>query len=832
MGNEAIVSDRHQVRLADEVSTDVQQFRAALDEIDQHDHAGADVCPECVPVLLKSVRLYRGDFMAGFSLRDAPEFDDWMRTTAEMYRLASGRANESLAIAQASLGDYHGAIESVNMWLDLDPLREPGYRQLMMLYGWQGDRSGATDAYRRCVATLDRELGVEPLEETTELYEAILDDDLPPAPGVRRRISAKPSPGTPIPPGLIDREDALRALLRAADVEHGGQVFRVTGEAWMGKTRLLEELLKTARATRPTVLFARGFRAERQIPYGLITQLLTGLVGDNHWEKGRENVPDWALNEAARLYPDLGEPTSVVPGDVFGETRLHDALLRIFLATSALTVVDDAQWGDTSSIKFLTYLANRIVGSDSLLVVAHRPDETSGLADFVGTTQPPIHAVIELEPLTPGQVSGLAESPDRLITLTGGIPALVAEALIDETALSHGVKRFMDVRLSEFDGLSRQILGSVAVLSGTCDIDLLRETSGRAEEEVVDVAELLVARGILRVDSNGHLGFALDSMENLIYEETNLIRRRLLHRRAAAALEGQPGREADPRLATVIAQHHRHAGQDGLAANWYQRAGDLSRQVFAQAEAIDSYQIALALGHPEVAPIHIAIGDALLLEGRISEALAEFEKAAARGQRADSAIAEHRIGEAHRRLGRLDAALAHFEKAAGEHPDPASLLCDWSLALHRWGNPQQALAKAEMAVEKSVQGSSSNSRAFAVLGIVNPDQEKGRIALEHALELAGADPVLRMAALNALGHAFADAGEEGAAVTAIDEALAIANDIGDRHREAALYSHLADLRYRSGKQKEAEALQTEAVKLFVGVEPGSWEPEVWLLSRW
>ena len=66
----------------------------------------------------------------------------------------------------------------------------------------------------------------------------------------------------------------------------------------------------------------------------------------------------------------------------------------------------------------------------------------------------------------------------------------------------------------------------------------------------------------------------------------------------------------------------------------------------------------------------------------------------------------------------------------------------------------------------------------------------------------------------------------------VDEALGIAADIGDRHRQAALLNHLADLHHRAGRSDEAEQAVTEAVTLFAGIEPGSWEPEVWLLSRW
>ena len=104
-------------------------------------------------------------------------------------------------------------------------LHEPAHRLLMLLNAWAGDRPGALEAYRRFVAVANTELGVAPLEETTELYEAILDEDLPPAPGVRRRVVAHQATA-PVPVnGLLDRETEFSGLRAALDtVDDAGHV--------------------------------------------------------------------------------------------------------------------------------------------------------------------------------------------------------------------------------------------------------------------------------------------------------------------------------------------------------------------------------------------------------------------------------------------------------------------------------------------------------------------------------------------------------------------------------------------------------------------------------
>ena len=250
-------------------------------------------------------------------MRDAPEFEDWERTVTEDFRLRAGEAFNRLAMGRAGSGDYPGAIAAVTRWIELDSLHEPAHRLLMLLNAWAGDRPGAVEAYRNFVAILDRELGVAPLEETTELHEAILDEDLPPAPGARRRVQTHQVASPATEGEMLDREAELAGLHAARDLARGvGQVAAITGPAWMGKTRLLEEFTSQVEARGDTVLFGRAFRMEQALPYGVITQILasaTPLI-----ETHRDSIPQWSLVEAARLVPSLAHPQNPGAADRFG----------------------------------------------------------------------------------------------------------------------------------------------------------------------------------------------------------------------------------------------------------------------------------------------------------------------------------------------------------------------------------------------------------------------------------------------------------------------------------------------------------------------------------
>lgn len=123
--------------------------------------------------LAAAAALHRGDFMAGFGLRDSPSFDDWLATRSEERRRSLADLLDRLDRTREAAGNVSGATVAAARRLELDPLDETGQRRMMELLALAGDRAGAIRQYRQCVAVLERELGVGPLEQTTALYEAI-----------------------------------------------------------------------------------------------------------------------------------------------------------------------------------------------------------------------------------------------------------------------------------------------------------------------------------------------------------------------------------------------------------------------------------------------------------------------------------------------------------------------------------------------------------------------------------------------------------------------------------------------------------------------------------
>ena len=112
---------------------------------------------------------YRGDFLTGFSLTDAAEFDEWAALQREAAHRQATTVFDWLAQLQSEGGELAAAIATTQRWSFHDPLNETAHRRLMQLHLANDDRAAALQAYAACRAVLARELNAEPSPETEAL---------------------------------------------------------------------------------------------------------------------------------------------------------------------------------------------------------------------------------------------------------------------------------------------------------------------------------------------------------------------------------------------------------------------------------------------------------------------------------------------------------------------------------------------------------------------------------------------------------------------------------------------------------------------------------------
>ena len=851
---------------ADGLELDVERFRELV--------AG----DSSIERLNEAVTLLSGGFLEGFALRDSPDFDDWQIAEAGALERELTAVLQRLVDGLVARGEYAQAVPHARRWLELDPLNESAHRQLIRMYAWSGDRAAALEQYRHCVRALSQELGVGPLEETMTLYEQVNDGTLPPPPEAEAAVPPPPvtaAAGVPPELPLVGRAEELAVLVDAhARAQPDGRLAVIEGEAGIGKTRLANELMASARSSGAVVLAARCHDDEAGLPYGPVVELLREAVRTADAGGWPGAVPPQRLADASLLVPELAGLTDVVldplPLDGPGaQVRLMEGVAAVIEAACegprpGVVVLDEVHSADEATLDSISYLGHRLRGRPLLLVVAWRSEAVppghrlrrlaadlgrDGKAAIVSPVRLDETAVEELvEAVRPDAVApALAR---RVYLESEGLPLFVAEYLAalhaggdaEEDAALPEMWGLLESRLGGVSDVGRQVLGAAAAIGRSFELDVVRQASGRTDEEAVAALEELVSHGVVR-ELPGHepsYDFSHEKLRALVYEQTGLARRRLLHGRHAAAMSARPGGET----AALVAQHLRLAGDQAKAAEQYRLAAEHAASLQAHADALEHFEAALALGSPGTAGLHERIGDLRTLVGDYAGALASYESAAATAEEGQLAAIEQKLGGVYGRRGewgRSEARLALALDAAppGSPALRARIVADLAHTMHQVGRSDDAAARAAEALELADAAADRQAQAQAhnMLGMLA--RSRGELAaareeLERSLELADEQGPAQAAALNNLALVERDAGELGRARELTERALELSVAHGDRHREAALENNLADLHHAAGHPDEAMDHLKRAVAIFteVGADEATRLPEIWKLVSW
>lgn len=148
---------------------DVAQMTAVADRIHAHGHPVSKPCAECIPLLQEVVALYGGPLLAGFSLSDSPDFDDWLLFESERLENIQADALATLIAFYQSRGDPATAIPYAQRFVALDPLHEEANRLLIALYVQSNQPTVALRHYGTFANMLHEECNAEPTEATTAL---------------------------------------------------------------------------------------------------------------------------------------------------------------------------------------------------------------------------------------------------------------------------------------------------------------------------------------------------------------------------------------------------------------------------------------------------------------------------------------------------------------------------------------------------------------------------------------------------------------------------------------------------------------------------------------
>ncbi|MEA2025445.1 MAG: AAA family ATPase, partial [Chloroflexota bacterium] len=425
-----------------------------------------------------------------------------------------------------------------------------------------------------------------------------------------------------------DAESARLGEALASLAEGQGHLVTISGEAGIGKTRLIDEALKGTDGA------VRALRAEclalgSGIPYLPFAEILRDLQRQVQ-PHTLTNIIGPVRTELARFLPevavmidpdDRGAATGGrMRNDEIERLRLYEAFLRvadrIAADTPTVFVIEDVQWIDQASLELLAFLAHGLGQSGrSALIVSVRPEEVEDkervltlLAELGrGSTA----ERIELGPLSAESTRRVAaailgEQPDHdliehIQSLSDGNPLFAEELLATwlrrgpGEALPPKLRDLLAARLVQVPDDVLEVLRVAAAAGRSIDDRLLARASDLEEEQVQRAVRHAVEDHIL-IRSDGPSGpgyrFRHEMLRSLVASQLLPDQARRIHAAYARALTEEP---VERRSATEIANHWDAAGETSRALAAHVEAGHAAVATFAFVQAHDHYERALEL---------------------------------------------------------------------------------------------------------------------------------------------------------------------------------------------------------------------------------------------
>lgn len=658
-------------------------------------------------------------------------------------------------------------------------------------------------------------------------------DDL----GVRVRLRADTTM-------LAGRDVELSRLTTLADDLHNrGHAVALTGEAGIGKSRLIDELQERRPTLDYQLIACNRVGAER--PWRAAAMLLRlALTGERH------GAPDPVLDAARNVC--VGDPTLSpwlpLLGDVYDvpvpQTHATRDLSPAFRSQQAIAfvanllvkvlnrptclVIEDAQWLDPESRALSEQLLHLSLATQPWLVIV-TTRETFGLPGVEEVRLGPIAAEscrsILLRAVDHGTLP--IDRVDSLATRSGGNPLFLQELLRGAStgATADTLEGIFQQRLDLLPPRQRRLLAHAAVLGVEFPPELLLTiVEGASDVEATDL-DLLLGDELARMRT-GYLRFQQSLMQEVAYSNLPFRTRRRLHRRSAGALEALEAQGAA--ISVEALSRHHHLGGD-FAGSWNssRRAFDVARGRSATETAARfgrrAIEAAGRIGPPgdDVAQVWEALGDMLELAGNYDEADRAYRAARKHADVRHGARLCRKVGHTHERRGTYSQALRWYTRAdrlavAAAHGERVEILVRRAVARMRQGRGSEALRLAEGLVADGADQLATAELAnvlwiqgWALGERLDPE---ATALLERAADLFGqvGDLGHQAIVINGSGARAYHQGHWTAAVGHYGRARDLWRREGDRGNEAVASANIGEVLGDQGHVDEARAALTTA----------------------
>lgn len=567
--------------------------------------------------LAAALRIVERGFLKGLESAGSDALDDWILGRRLRIRNDLRRCAAAAWSRHEDLGNWGTAAELAEILLELDPLDEVALQRFLRSRAMSGRVHEAEAVYR---SFQERSESLRrkwtPSRATQDLLDRIR--AMQPLP----RMASCEARRRPAEVPLVGRGEELRALLEAlrAPLTPEMDVVIVSGEAGMGKSRMLNECLVALPLAGARVLRSTPGELERDIPLNALLEALSEeWVGD----RVRDLEEPWRtvlLSVLPRFHPGPGcppDPPEIRPGAL--PRRLFEAFRILLEALShdrpLVLVLDDLQWADDTSVAVLDFMRRRWSEGGLRLVVAFRPEALHGRPFLVraldGARTGGRAVEVSLGELGREDALSLMDRVARvplseeekagILAMAGANPFFLIELTLEHAAgrlaLEPGrrgalhpvplsIRQVFEGRIGTLDAAGRRCAGLLAVHEDPVEPWALAQMARLTRRQCLRALEQLQA---LRLVSWSGYGVALRHalVRQTIYEATSPARRAWFHARVAGHLLAR-----SPQAVDRLALHFDRAGLPVRALPYALEAADRSENAGAVAEALHYLDIA------------------------------------------------------------------------------------------------------------------------------------------------------------------------------------------------------------------------------------------------
>jgi DNA-binding CsgD family transcriptional regulator len=644
---------------------------------------------------------------------------------------------------------------------------------------------------------------------------------------------------------LLERDEELASLdwvIGAAEAG-SGRSMAISGEAGLGKTRLLDAAVERARDAGYELITARGIELEHELGRGLAVEALEPALAERPPTERDRLLSGRAILARSLLEGSDDALGNAPPQQLAAVAAALTALtLRMAAVRPLALIVDDAHWADPESLRWLGHLAARLAAPAPVaLLVAFRPDEPGSETKLLEHLLTAAGVIVELGPLSLGATSKLvqttiadADAVRAVHRVTRGNPFMVDQVLrsldpatvtvraIEETR-PRGLRALVLPRIARLGPDARALSEVAAVLVEGAGFRMCAALAGLPDEAVAAAAEQLTLAGILA--DKVPLEFAHPLLRSVVADSLTAARADFLQRGAAKLLVeagAEPTQAAvhllaagpvgEPWAREVLIAAGRRAmerGAPGSAAELFDRAllephdaathrlmlehGRALLQA-ASERALDVLQQAFAQTPDplERAGAALEVGDALMAVDRPAEAVAIYGEGVEAVDDPEDPLRMHLLAQ------RALAALALTE----EREVAASAVIDAVEAARRWPGATRRSALTLQGVVAVWSGQPAGECAPLLESALGAARYGARPALEWGPDLAWLMPML----------AWCDAFERRDEV--LESVIARARRRGALVDLALAMAHQSYGLMRRGRIAEAERDARRAIGLF------------------